>query len=289
MPKNTGLGQGVGLLFGASQEEDRYFECRVDKILPNKYQPRALFDEDALNELAASIRENGIIQPLIVQPAPEKGKYELVAGERRLRASKIAGLAKVPVIVMDIKSDDSLLELALIENIQRTDLNAIEEAEAYQKLIERFGYTQEETAKRVGKNRSTITNMLRLLSLPDFIKQDVISQTLSEGHARALLKLVNNLEILKRVRDEVVLRQLSVRQTEALAKKESQMKPQSVRQTHRQEPEVPQAYFTAITNQLTNRLGTHVFIQQAGSKGKVEIEYYSLDDLKRLTNLLLSE
>ena len=290
VPKNTGLGQGVGLLFGASADEERYFECKIDNILPNKHQPRSHFDEESLRELADSIKENGVIQPLVVQAASARGKYELVAGERRLRASKLAGLEKVPVIVMDLKDEDSLLELALIENIQRTDLNAIEEAEAYQKLIDKFGYTQEATAKRVGKNRSTITNMLRLLSLPDFIKQDVVSQTLSEGHARALLKLVSNPDTLKRVRDEVILKQLSVRQTEKLAKKESATATSSNRQMRQKEESgLPQAYSTALVNQLSSKLGTKVTIQQNGAKGRVEIEYYSQDDFKRLTRLLLSE
>jgi ParB family transcriptional regulator, chromosome partitioning protein len=287
--KSTGLGQGVGLLFGATDIQEKYFECKVEKILPNKFQPRTYFDAIELQELADSIRENGIIQPLIVTRSSEEGMYELVAGERRLRASKMAELTTVPVVVMDIGQEDTLLELALIENIQRTDLNPVEEAEAYQKLILTFGYTQEETAKKVGKNRSTITNMLRLLNLPDLIKQDIITGTLSEGHARALLRLTNDLDLLKRIRDQIVLKQLTVRQTEKLVKKETTPQPKASAQTNRIEHEVPSSYYSALTNQLTNRLGTKVVINQNGSRGRLEIDYYSLDDLERLTSIFLPE
>jgi ParB family chromosome partitioning protein len=170
MATKTGLGQGVSLLF--NEDENKYFECDIGRIKPNQYQPRTLFEESDLEDLSDSIKQNGIIQPLVVHSTSD-GNYELIAGERRLRASKIAGLSTVPVVLMDIKDEDSLLELALVENIQRTDLNPIEEAEAYKKLIEKFGYTQEETAKRVGKKRSTVTNMLRLLKLPSTIQGDV--------------------------------------------------------------------------------------------------------------------
>ncbi|HBT97613.1 MAG TPA: hypothetical protein DEB25_08305, partial [Desulfobulbaceae bacterium] len=219
--KHSALGQGVSLLFGDSQDENKFFHCKIECIRPNRFQPRLRFDDSLLVELADSIRENGVIQPLIVKKTAEPNNFELVAGERRLRAAKIAGLAEVPVVVMEIDRDDHLLELALIENVQRTDLNAIEEAEAYQKLIDSFGYTQEETAKRVGKKRSTVTNMLRLLNLPESIKQDVVDALLTEGHARALLRLTDAPELLKKVRDEVVTKQLSVRQTENLVKRES--------------------------------------------------------------------
>ena len=171
MSNVKGLGQGVGLLF-SEEEEEKYFECDIENIVPNKHQPRTKFNSTDLDELASSIQENGVIQPLIVT-ATSNDKYELVAGERRLRASKLVGLSHVPVVVMKVENDDSLLELALIENIQRTDLNPIEEAQAYKKLIEKFDYTQEETAKKVGKQRSTITNLLRLLKLAVFLQNPI--------------------------------------------------------------------------------------------------------------------
>jgi len=287
--KTTGLGQGVGLLFGEETDE-KFFECDVERISPNKFQPRMHFDEADLQELADSIRENGVIQPLIVTQAAKKGNFDLVAGERRLRASKLAGLDKVPVVVMDVTREDTLLELALIENVQRTDLNPIEEAEAYQKLIQRFGYTQEDTAKRVGKKRSTISNLLRLLNLPDFVKQDVIDGVLSEGHARALLRLADDLVIMKEVRDLILKRSLSVRQTEKIVRKA--MAPSGESTTNSSTKKViglPSTYCKALINQLTNRLSAKVYINQSGNRGKLEIEYYSADDLERLISLIMNE
>jgi len=287
--KTTGLGQGVGLLFGEETDE-KYFDCDVERISPNKFQPRMHFNEADLQELADSIRENGVIQPLIVTQASKKGNFDLVAGERRLRASKLAGLDKVPVVVMDVTQEDTLLELALIENVQRTDLNPIEEAEAYHKLIQRFGYTQEDTAKRVGKKRSTISNMLRLLNLPDFIKQDVIDGVLSEGHARALLRLADDLVVMKEVRDLIVKRSLSVRQTEKIVRKA--MLPSgesSTKSSTKDASGLPSTYCKALINQLTNRLSAKVYINQSGNRGKLEIEYYSADDLERLISLIMNE
>lgn len=289
MAKTTGLGQGVGLLFGNDAEE-KYFECDINLINPNKFQPRVHFKEADLQELADSIKENGVIQPLIVTQGTPEGSYELIAGERRLRASKLAGLSKVPVVVMDVTREDSLLELALIENVQRTDLNPIEEAEAYHKLIQRFGYTQEDTAKRVGKNRSTVSNMLRLLNLPDFIKQDVIDGVLSEGHGRALLRLGEDLATMKEVRDLIVKKGLSVRQTEKIVRKStSSTRPARSITSPKDSQELPQTYCKALVNQLTNRLSAKVYIHQIGSRGKLEIEYYSTDDLERLISLIMHE
>ncbi len=197
MVKTTGLGHGVSALFGDSTEEENYFECNINYITPNKHQPRRYFDDESLNELAQSIKENGVIQPLIVSRLSPTS-YSLIAGERRLRASKLAGLTNVPVVVQNIDNDDYLLELALIENIQRADLNPLEEAEGYKNLIDRFGYTQEEAAKRVGKKRSTVTNALRLLLLPDYLKEDIFAQLLTEGHGRALLRVIDDPATLKR-------------------------------------------------------------------------------------------
>jgi ParB family chromosome partitioning protein len=280
--KYSALGQGVNLLFGDSPDENKFFNCKINSIRPNRFQPRQRFDDDLLAELADSIRENGVIQPLIVKKTGEADIFELVAGERRLRAAKMAGLTEIPVVVMEIDRDDHLLELALIENIQRTDLNAIEEAEAYQKLIDSFSYTQEETAKKVGKKRSTITNMLRLLNLPETIKQDVTDALLSEGHARALLRLIDAPELLKKIRDEVVSKQLSVRQTEKLVKKESLEPFKEEKKKEEINPEILQ-----LSEKMTLRFGTQVKISETRGKGRVEIEYSCPDEFDRICGMLL--
>lgn len=289
MAKKTGLGMGVGVLFG--EESEKYFECDINEIVPNKYQPRTNFTEDDLSELSDSIKEKGVIQPLIVKNG-DGGKYELIAGERRLRASKLAGLSTVPVVVMEVEDDDTLLELALIENIQRTDLNPIEEAEAYRKLIERFGYTQEETAQRVGKKRSTITNLLRLLKLPSSLQEDVVQGSLSEGHGRALIKLIDDPVTMNEIRDAIIKNGLSVRQTEKMIKKVcSSSSPTHTKsnKSTKTEEEIPVSYTKALITQMTNHLNSKVTISQNGSRGKIEIDYYSLDDLDRVTTMILGE
>ncbi len=286
--KQTGLGLGASLLFGKEQEE-RFFECDIDNIIPNKHQPRVNFNDSEIEELSQSIREKGVIQPLIVTNSKQPGVFELVAGERRLRASKIANLQKVPVIVLDIQDEKSLLELALIENIQRTDLNPIEEAEAYYKLVDKFGYTQEETAQRVGKNRSTITNLLRLLNLPQFVKADIIDGTLSEGHGRALLRLADDPLKIRELRDLVVSKNLSVRQTEQLVRTAAVTASSKRKNAATRDDEIPASYCSTMTNQLTNKLHSRINIVQNGNRGKIEIEYYSIDDLERLVNLIVNE
>ena len=284
MAKKLGLGQGVGLLFG--EEKEKFFDCGIDRIIPNKHQPRSEFNPQDLQELADSIREKGVIQPLIVT-TNDSGDYELIAGERRLRASKIAGLSHVPVVVIDIDNEDSLLELALIENIQRTDLNPIEEADAYRKLIEKFGYTQEETAKRVGKQRSTVTNMLRLLKLPDSVRKDISSGLLSEGHGRAMVRLADDPLKIQEIRGLVIRNGLSVRQTEKMIKKAASEKIPTQKREPDLSSEASKSYRSSLTTQLTNYLNAKVTIVQNGKRGKIEIEYYSADDLERVIALLL--
>ena len=286
MAKKLGLGQGVGLLFG--EEEEKFFECDINKIVPNKHQPRSEFNPQGLQELSESIREKGIIQPLIVTHNGADDVYELIAGERRLRASKLAGLSHVPVVVIDIENEDSLLELALIENVQRTDLNPIEEAEAYRKLIEKFGYTQEETAKRVGKQRATVTNILRLLKLPDSVRKDISSGLLSEGHGRALVRLVEDPLKIQEIRDLVIRNGLSVRQTEKIIKKAANDKVSTDKIKIDLSDEMSRSYRNSLTTQLTNYLNTKVSINHSGTRGKIEIEYYSSDDLERVVALLLA-
>lgn len=292
MAKTTGLGQGVGALFGDSVEEGRFFECDIEKIVPNKHQPRVHFDTTELDELTQSIQQNGVIQPLIVSYIKDNNSYELIAGERRLRASRVAGLETVPVVVKKVDSEDTYLELALIENIQRTDLNAIEEAKAYKKLIDRFGYTQEETAKRVGKKRSTVANTLRLLLLPTYVKDDLLARTLSEGHARALLRIVDDPATLKDIRDQIILKKLSVRQTEQLIRRNKTrpgLPPKTNKLKKNDTSGLPLSYRKSFENQLTNKLESKVTIHANGSRGKIEIEYYSLDDLERLVSLVAND
>lgn len=287
MAKITGLdGQGISALFGDQPKDEAFFECSINQIVPNKHQPRMLFDQEELGELADSIRQNGVIQPLIVSRISKK-KFGLIAGERRLRASRIAGLKTVPVVVRDVESDDELLEFALIENIQRTDLNPLEEAEAYRKLIDRFGLTQEDAAAKVGKNRTTVTNALRLLQLPEYIKDDLLSGVLSEGHCRALLALVSSPATLKDIRDQIVDRQLSVRQTEQLIRAVTR-DPVAKQQNKKKDKEFSSSVKKAFENQLTNQLSSQVSIHQRGSRGKIEIEYYSYDDLERIIEMVVN-
>jgi ParB family chromosome partitioning protein len=286
--KNKGLGQGVGVLFSNDEEEELYFECNVDNIVANKYQPRTHFNEKDLAELADSIGEHGVLQPLVVRRQDPNGKYEIIAGERRFRASKNIGLTTVPVIVKDVSDESALLELALIENIQRTDLNPIEEAEAYFKLIENFSYTQEQAAKKLGKSRSSIANILRLLNLPSFIKTDLVEGVLTEGHARSLLRLGDDNSSIKEIRDQVVRKKLSVRQTESLVRRYLTKPITSKKLKNEKHDQIPSSYCSALANKLTNRLDTKVLISQNGGRGKVEIEYFSLDDLERVVNLVLN-
>ncbi len=282
-----GLGQGVGLLF--NEEKEKFFECDISRIFPNKHQPRSYFNENDLEDLANSIREKGVIQPLIVTLNTKEDRYELIAGERRLRASKIAGLSHVPVVVINVDDENSLLELALIENIQRTDLNPIEEAEAYRKLIEKFGYTQEETAQRVGKQRSTVTNILRLLKLPDLIQKDISLGLITEGHARVLIRLLAEPAKIQEARDQIVKNGLSVRETEKFIKKISINKKVVKNIANQSESEISQSYLNSLATQLTNHLSSKVVLHQNGSRGKIEIEYYSLDDLERVIGFLLGK
>lgn len=288
--KNKGLGQGVGVLFSSDNDEELYFECNVDNIVANKHQPRRHFDEKDLRELADSIKEHGILQPLVVRRTDDGGGgFELIAGERRFRASKLLGLSTVPVIVRDIEDENTLLELALIENIQRTDLNPIEEAEAYQSLISKFQYTQEQASAKLGKSRSSISNILRLLNLPDFVKQDLIEGRISEGHARPLLRIVDHKASIKEIRDQIIGKKLSVRQTELLVRRFLQKPSTTPLGRQEQKNEIPPSYCTSLVNQLTGKLHSKVSILQNGSRGKIEIEYYSLDDLERVISLVVND
>jgi len=287
--KKTGLGKGLDALFpgiGVSQEEEssgsHLLECDVDKIVPNPYQPRRNFPENEMVELADSVKVQGILQPLLVRESSSDG-YELIAGERRLRAAKMAGLFKVPIIVKNI-GDTELLELSIVENIQRQNLNPMEEAEAYLRLLTEFKMTQERIARQVGKSRSAVANFLRLNQLPNDIKSSIKDGLISMGHARALLGAETS-ALQRQAWKIVILRGLSVRATEALiqrlnSEKQSVVKP---------EARPVDAYFLSLEEDLARHLGTKVMIKRHGKKGKVEIEFYGNEDLDRLLGLLKSD
>ncbi len=254
-------------------------ELPIDLIAPNPFQPRKDFPPQELEELAASVREQGVIQPLIVRTRTD-GTYELVAGERRLRAAKLAGLAQVPVLIRQA-SDAESLEIALIENIQREDLNPVDEAQAYQQLMSQFQLSQEEMAKKVGKDRSSVANTLRLLKLPEGVLGMVASGRLSEGHARAILSLDSD-EAMLRLAQKIQRDGLSVREAERLAKGGKRTaKPRAVKN------EIKDPHARQLEEDLRRKLGTHVrVVQKTSQKGKLEIEYYSLEDLDRIVSLL---
>ena len=289
MSMKSVLGRGVEALLLddlAENNNEKFFFCDIDKIEPNPDQPRKHFDEDKLQMLAESIAERGIIQPLLVSKG-NGNRFNLIAGERRLRAALIAGQEEVPVLIMDSDSDGETLELALIENIQRHDLNPIEEAMAYSRLINDFALTQEMVAKKVGRKRSTITNVLRLLNLPDYIQDDVANSILSEGHARVLLRIKDNDPLLQEVRGRIIRDGLSVRETERICRQQKATNTApKVTKTSKIEGELPLSYCRAMTTQLVNHLNTKVRVVQNGQRGKLEIEYYSSDDLDRLMSLL---
>ena len=261
-------------------EKDVPVELRISQIVPNQNQPRTDFNEEALEELAESIRQFGVIQPLLVQ---KSGKYyEIIAGERRWRAAKLAGLKKVPVIIRDY-SKQEIVEVSLIENIQREDLNAIEEARAYKRLLEEFELKQEDVAKRVSKSRSAVTNSMRLLNLDERVQEMLVNDQISAGHARALLALEDP-EIQYAAATEIGAGHLSVRETERLVKR--LMKPKREKKEPERDTQLEAAY-QALEEQLMQRIGTKVSISRGrGSRGKIEIEYYSQEDLDRIVDLI---
>lgn len=255
-------------------------EIRVDDLFPMKNQPRQRFQDETLEELAASIRSYGVLQPLLVSEA-KPGQYYIIAGERRWRASKLAGMESVPCIVRK-KDPSSELEIALIENIQREELSAVDEARALQKLMEDHNYTQEALASKIGKDRTTVTNALRILSLPQEILDDLQQKKMTAGHARALCALDSRSEQLD-VRDTILSKKLSVRQTEELIKKVKQGK-----QEAKMAKDTIPADLRQLCDQFKGHLGTKVKISGEASRGRIEISYYSLEDLERITELMLS-
>lgn len=261
---------------GMSQERVSYADAQIQeidlaKVVPNPYQPRKIFDPEGLKELAKSIREHGVIQPLVVTETPSG--YEIVVGERRFRASILAGMTKVPAIVKKELGDQTKLEVALIENIQRRELNAIEEARAYDRLIKTFNMTQEQVAQKVGKSRPTIANTLRLLNLPVEVQRSVIEGKITEGHARALLSVTEPERLLALFR-ATLEQNLNVRQVEAKAR-EFSMKRQV-------DAAAPDPKLMAIESELRTRLGAQVKVQRQGRGGKITIEFFSDEDLQEI-------
>ncbi|KMY66883.1 hypothetical protein AAU61_12950 [Desulfocarbo indianensis] len=289
-PKKMALGRGLAALLGDSdfptdspptepKPGEKVIELPLERVEPNPYQPRRVYDQAALQALSDSIAQHGVLQPLVVRPVD--GGYQLIAGERRLRASQMAGLNAVPVVVRRATDQQALL-LALLENLQREDLNPLEEARAFLRLMEEFGLAQEEVGKAVGKDRSTVSNTMRLLKLPVEIQQDLAAGRLSAGHARSLLALMERPQLLRKTRDQVVAQGLSVRATENLIKK--LMKPAA--------PPAPadqdQAYIDSLAEELQRGLGARVKIQRKGKKGRITIEFASDQELERLLEVLRS-
>jgi len=275
MAERKALGKGLGALIPDIEDDlegkEGALYCNLDEIQVNPYQPRTVFDQEKIEELTHSIKEKGVIQPLLVRKV--KGGYQLVAGERRLRAAKKAGLEKIPVVVREI-SKAELLEYSLIENLQRENLNPIEEAEAYKRLMKDFGYTQQKVSQVLGKNRATVANQLRLLKLPGMVKKSLALGEISMGHARGLLSL-SELQKVKEAFRIVVGKGLSVRETEKLVKRLSQEK-------IKKESEKRLIHLEYVRNDLRQWLGTQVKIVKSGKKGKIIIEFYSSEELERI-------
>jgi len=273
------LGKGLSALIPEQQgeeREDRILYAAIGKIKANPLQPRERFDQKKLDDLISSIKEKGVVQPVIVRD--KNGEYELIAGERRLRAARALGIEEIPVIVRNV-SDADALELSLIENIQREELNAIEEAKAFKKLMDEFGFSQEEVARAVGKDRATVANTLRLLTLPKRAQEMVADGEISMGHAKALLSLSGEHVILK-LANSIVKKGLSVREAEgAVARKKGVVFP--AKTTAAKDHKV-----MFFEEEMQRILGTKVAIKHGKKRGAIQIDYYSLDDLERIYNLL---
>jgi ParB family chromosome partitioning protein len=273
------LGKGLGALIpekGVPEGEGKKAlqQCGIEEVQPNPFQPRKTFSDEQLQELVDSIREKGILQPLLVRRKSDG--YELIAGERRWRAAQRAGLREIPILVRDV-SDSEMLELSLIENIQRENLNPIEEAEAYKRLVEQFHFTQEEISKKVGKDRTTIANTVRLLRLPPEIKLSLAEGKITMGHARAFLSL-DGVDKQKLLWKKLLAGGLSVRQTESLVKR---LRTRSSPTPRRSNPE-----WSALVEELQRALGTKVRIVGKRKRGKIEIDFFSPDELDRIIELL---
>jgi ParB family transcriptional regulator, chromosome partitioning protein len=276
---SKGLGKGLEALIPSLQveEDEKVVSIPLRDLRPNPYQPRKTFEQKSIQELKESIREHGVIQPIIVRKSIRG--YEIIAGERRFRASKEAGLTHIPAVIKPF-SESEVMEIALIENVQREDLNALEVATAYRKLMDKFDLTQEDLARKVGKSRPHVTNFLRLLQLPEYVQDYVSRGTLSMGHARALVGLKDQ-RLLKQLVKKVIEEDLSVRQLETLVKKADQVS----HETTTKKKEQKNQFLNQYASQLQDRLGTSVRIMKGEKKGKIEIEFYSDEDLDRILQL----
>ena len=280
--KRPALGKGIGALLNSAAQEGgkKYFSCPIEELKPHHHQPRKTFDDGKMAELVASIKEKGIIQPLVVRRQDDF--YQIIAGERRWRAAQKAGLESVPVVIQNV-TEDLALEIALIENIQREDLNPLEEAEAYYHLMESFELLQEEVARRVGKDRSTVANALRLLRLPEKVKNDLLERRLSMGHARALLALESEEDILE-ASDEIIRKKLSVRETEKIVKKIKKLFGARAGTPNRIKAIDPNVL--ELEENLRQQLGTQVKVHAKKTGGKIEISYHDQAELSRILELL---
>ena len=283
MGKKLALGKGLSALIPNesfnTDNNNSTLSISINKIKSDKAQPRKSFDSEKIAELTESIKTHGIIQPLILRKI-DNDQYIIVAGERRWRAAKIAGLKEVPAIIMDL-TESEILEISLIENIQRQDLNPIEEAIAYKKLIDDFKMTHEELSKRIGKSRTSITNTMRLMNLDDRVQQYIIEGVISEGHGRALLG-IKDFEIQYELAQQVIDEKLSVRELEKIIRRI--IEPNNRNSSSSKQELNP--YYKEIKNQLQNYFGTKVNISNKNNKGKIEIEYYSEDDLQRILDII---
>ena len=284
MTKRSGLGKGLDALIPITDsqvQEGGVTQIPIVNIAPNPRQPRERFDHDELEELAVSIREHGVIQPLIVTQTESTGQYTLIAGERRLMAAQMVELREVPVLIRGA-SDQQLIELALVENVQRADLGPLEAAEAYRQLTEDFKLSHEEIATRVGKSRVTVTNTLRLLNLPDDVKESLVEGKISEGHARALLALPTE-QAQAAALQSILKYDLNVRQAEELIRKLSGEKPK------KQPAPTPNPEIKALEERLRQHLGTRVTLNQKRKGGTLTIHYYSEEELDTILNLIMGE
>ena len=288
MAKKGGLGKGLDALFldNDAQVGGGLMNLRLSAIEPNKDQPRDKFDQEALAELADSIREHGVLQPIVVRPMPG-GTYQIVAGERRWRASRMAGLSEIPAVVVEAQ-DDKVMELALIENLQREDLTIIEEALGYRTLMETYGLTQDQVAKRMGKSRPVIANALRILNLPEKALERLEKGELTPGHARVLAGLPDA-GLMEELAEETVRGGLTVRQLEKLAAQRKAAPKEPREKAPREESAWGDSGFREIEISLGEMLGRKVRIHRSPRGGKLEIEFYSMDDLTRLANRLAGE
>lgn len=288
--KSKGLGRGLGALLNTDEavkienpqgsDDKGILELKISEVEPNKTQPRSHFDDDALTSLSESIKEYGVLSPIVVSKN-ENGFYMIIAGERRWRAAKLAGLKKIPAIIKEY-DDKQTMEIALIENLQREDLNPIEEAEGFKELMEVYNLTQEEVSKKMGKSRSAVANSVRLLSLPEKVRKMLINKEISSGHARAILSL-NDEKVMLSVAEKIINEGLNVRQTENIVSK--LLKEPKKKEINKNDEELLR-YLSSLEKNLGSHLGTKVKIHHGKSKGKIEIEYYSNEDFERIMNII---